>query len=80
MMHSGRLPFSAPSPIGLEQDQLADLVVLDRNLLDDIRNSTAVRYVMRGGKLSDGETLDEIAPVAKPLPKPWWRDSAPPKP
>ena len=59
-----RLPFSVPS----------------LNLLDDIRNSTAVRYVMRGGKLSDGETLDEIAPVAKPLPKPWWRDSAPPKP
>lgn len=64
--------------IGLEQDlgsiepgKLADLVVLDRNPLDDIRNSKAIRSVMRGGKLYDGETLD---------PKPWWRDSAPPKP
>ncbi len=73
--------------IGLEQDlgsiepgKLADLVILDRNPLDDIRNSTAIRYVMRGGKLYDGDILDEIAPNTKPLPKPWWRDSAPPKP
>ncbi len=73
--------------IGLDQDlgsiepgKMADLVVLDRNPLDDIRNSKAIRYVMRGGKLYDGETLDEIAPNAKPLPKPWWRDTAPPKP
>lgn len=73
--------------IGLDQDlgsiepgKLADLVVLDRNPLDDIRNSKAIRYVMRGGRLYEGETLDELAPNAKPLPKPWWRDTAPPKP
>ena len=64
--------------IGLEQDlgsiepgKLADLGIWDRNQLDDIRNSTAIRYAMRGGKLSDGDTLDEIAPNTKPLPEPW---------
>lgn len=70
--------------IGLEQDlgslepgKLADLVVLDGNPLDDIRNSKAIRYVMRGGRLYDGETLDEVAPTPRALPTPWWRDSAP---
>ncbi|MEZ4457062.1 MAG: amidohydrolase family protein, partial [Gemmatimonadales bacterium] len=70
--------------IGLDQDlgsiepgKLADLVVLDANPLDDIRNSRAVRYVMRGGRLYDGETLDQIAPDARPLPTPWWRETAP---
>jgi imidazolonepropionase-like amidohydrolase len=70
--------------IGLEQDlgslepgKLADLVVLNENPLDDIRNSKSIRYVMRGGRLYDGETLDEVAPTPRALPAPWWRDSAP---
>jgi Tol biopolymer transport system component len=61
----------------IEPGKLADLVILDRNPLDDIRNSKAIRYVMRGGRLYDGETLDQVAPSARPLPAPWWRDGAP---
>jgi hypothetical protein len=70
--------------IGLAQDigsiepgKLADVVVLDRNPLDDIRNSKLIRYVMKGGRLYDGDSLDEVAPNARPLPVPWWRDGAP---
>ncbi|MEP6729996.1 MAG: amidohydrolase family protein, partial [bacterium] len=46
----------------LEVGKLADLVVLDANPLQDIRNTNTVRYVMKNGRLYDGSTLDEIYP------------------
>ena len=61
----------------LEPGKLADLLVLDRDPLVDIRNSTSVREVMRGGVLYDAETLDRLLPTAKPLPSPWWRNDVP---
>ena len=44
----------------LETGKLADLVVLDRDPLADIRNSTAIRYVMANGRLFDAATMNEI--------------------
>ena len=61
----------------LEAGKLADLVVLDRNPLVDIRNTNSVRYVMKNGELYDGETLDQLWPVEKKLPKFWWWDAGP---
>jgi CubicO group peptidase (beta-lactamase class C family)/imidazolonepropionase-like amidohydrolase/Tol biopolymer transport system component len=58
----------------LEPGKLADLLVLDRDPLQDIRHTTAIRYVMLGGALRDGETLDLVAPRAVPLRAPWWRE------
>jgi CubicO group peptidase (beta-lactamase class C family)/imidazolonepropionase-like amidohydrolase/Tol biopolymer transport system component len=55
----------------IEPGKLADLVVLDRDPLADIRNTTSTRFVMRGGVLYDAATLDAIAPVAQPLRRPW---------
>lgn len=44
----------------LEPGKLADLVVLDVNPLEDLRQSTAIRYTMVGGRLYDAKTLDEV--------------------
>ena len=71
--------------LGLQKDvgsveggKLADLIVLDRNPLVDIHNTTSIRYVIKNGELYDGETLDTIWPVAKKLDKQYWWDGAPP--
>src|SRR6185503_8236794 len=60
--------------IGLQKDvgsldvgMMADLLVLDRNPLLDIRNTNSIRYVMKNGRLYDGNTLDEIYPRQKKL-------------
>ncbi|WP_129774922.1 amidohydrolase family protein [Peristeroidobacter soli] len=44
----------------LEVGKLADLIVLDRNPLEDIRNSNSVRYTVLNGRLYDSATMNEI--------------------
>jgi imidazolonepropionase-like amidohydrolase len=59
----------------IEKGKLADLLVLRKDPLVDIHNTTSIRYVMKGGELFDGDTLDEEWPVEKKLPpQPWWND------
>jgi len=65
--------------IGLGQDlgsltagKLADLVVLNGNPLEDIRNSADIEFVMKGGAMYEGDTLNQVWPVQKDLPDQWW--------
>lgn len=64
----------------LEPGKLADLIVLDRNPLLDLQNTTAIRYVMKNGRLYEGETLNEVWPRAKTLEPQWWWGKTPPPP
>ncbi len=57
----------------LEVGKSADLVVLDRDPLVNIRHTTSIRFVMKNGFLYQGETLDQIWPARVRLPRPWWQ-------
>jgi imidazolonepropionase-like amidohydrolase len=56
----------------IEPGKLADLVVLDKNPLDDIRNSEAIRYVMANGVLFSADNMDEIYPEQRTRPPFFW--------
>ena len=51
----------------IEKGKFADIVVLNGNPLDDLRNSSDIRYVMKDGRLYDGATLDEVYPEPRTL-------------
>ena len=56
----------------LEKGKLADLIVLDRNPLENIRNSDSVGMVMVNGRLYDAKTLNEIGNHPKTRPALWF--------
>ncbi len=71
--------------IGLDKDlgsvetgRLADLIVLDANPLDNVRNILRIKYVMRNGQLFESETLNEVWPRQQKLVRPWWLEWLPP--
>jgi Tol biopolymer transport system component len=55
----------------IEPGKIADLIVLDKNPLDDIHNTQSIEYVMKDGVLYDGNTLNTTWPLKRRLSE--WR-------
>lgn len=56
----------------LQPGKLADLLVMDQNPLENIRNTETIRYTMVNGRLYDAELMNEIGNNNKPRPKFYW--------
>lgn len=56
----------------LATGKLADLIVLDKNPLENIQNTESIRYVMVNGRLFESETLNEIGNYDKKRSKFWF--------
>ena len=58
----------------LEPGKLADLLILDRNPLENIRNSDAIDKVMLNGRLYEAESLEEVVTGTRKLRDLYWWD------
>lgn len=59
----------------LKEGKLADLVVLDANPLENIRNTEKVKYTMVNGRLYDVATMNEIGNKEEARTKFYWENS-----
>lgn len=61
----------------IEEGKLADLVILNSNPLDNLRNSKDIEYIMKNGRLYDDETLNEVWPRERETGPLWFHDTKP---
>lgn len=61
----------------IENGKLADLLILDKNPLENIRNTNSIQYVMKNGRLYDGNTCDEVYPQPRKLNMSEWKYDKP---
>jgi hypothetical protein len=63
----------------IEPGKLADVLVLNKDPLENIRNTNTIRFVMKGGDMWEADTLNQVWPVERKLADPWWWKDQPEK-
>ena len=56
----------------IEEGKLADFLVLRCNPLQNIRCTADIEYVVKNGFVWHADSMTQMWPEYKPLPKPWW--------
>jgi aspartyl-tRNA(Asn)/glutamyl-tRNA(Gln) amidotransferase subunit A len=74
VVQSGPVPFDI---LGLPElampiDRRFDLIVLDKNPTENIKNTESIAMVMKNGRLYQGDDLTERWPRKRELPEFWW--------
>jgi Tol biopolymer transport system component len=61
----------------LEAGKLADVLVLEGNPLEDLRQTNTLTHVMKNGRLYEADTLDEVWPRQRELGPMYWQGREP---
>lgn len=61
----------------IEVGKLADILILEKNPLQNIRNTNTLTHVIKNGKVYDANTLDEVWPIEKKAETFHWQTKKP---
>ena len=61
----------------LEVGKIADILIMNNNPLENLRNTNTLTHVVKNGVVYDANTLDEVAPVEKKAETFHWQTKKP---